>query len=466
MTEPRGPEDQTTIEDIQSPDWNAAAAPAAVSPPTPAAPQAPAAPSTRRRSGLRWLVALVGVAVVLAASARRRLAGRGPSVHVGGPRLRAGRQRRSTPKLRLDLPGDQRQKLGNFLANFPGFKDQSQLEPKLDEALDRLVRSATNGKPDYTTKIKPWFGGQIVVGIGCPNGQRRRREPASRRRTRRRRRLRVIERRVVARRTAWPWRRSARRPSPADHDDGKLTCDATISGGDHRTRTRRAAARSRSPTRCMLGGTRRCRARRPSTRTARARLADHADVKAALGHDRPRQRRRSAASGPEGLLSDSAARAHASRPSAGAILDQHPDRRHGPRRWLPAWQVTSRCASTATRSRPRARARSCGDRLRPPEPRQHAHRPSLPAEHAVVYAEVHDVGQALTALRSTEVPRPLPETKAALRLARPALAGRRRLGRRVGGSATSRSTSRRGADGHDRRRPPRPAEATATRPSA
>jgi len=68
MTEPRGPEDQTTIEDIQSPDWEAAATPAAVSPPTPAAAGAPAVASTRRRSGLRWLVALVGVAVVVAAS--------------------------------------------------------------------------------------------------------------------------------------------------------------------------------------------------------------------------------------------------------------------------------------------------------------------------------------------------------------------------------------------------------------
>ena len=68
MIEPSGPEDQTTIEDIQSPDWDAAAAHAAVSSPTPASAGAPAAANTRRRSGLRWLVALVGVAVVLAAS--------------------------------------------------------------------------------------------------------------------------------------------------------------------------------------------------------------------------------------------------------------------------------------------------------------------------------------------------------------------------------------------------------------
>ena len=94
MTEPRGPDDQTTIEDIQSPDWSAAAAPAAVSPPTPAvARRLPAAAGTRRRSGLRWLVALVGVAVVLGGEPRRRLAGRGPSGDLGRPRLHAGRHR-------------------------------------------------------------------------------------------------------------------------------------------------------------------------------------------------------------------------------------------------------------------------------------------------------------------------------------------------------------------------------------
>ena len=41
-------------------------------------------------------------------------------------------------EVRLDLPGDQRQKLAAFLANFPGFKDQSQVEPKLNDVLDRI----------------------------------------------------------------------------------------------------------------------------------------------------------------------------------------------------------------------------------------------------------------------------------------------------------------------------------------
>jgi hypothetical protein len=69
-------------------------------------------------------------------------------------------------EVRLDLPGDQRQKLGQFLSKFPGFADQSTLDAKLDEAFDRLVRGATHDSQDYTTKIKPWFGGEIGFSVG------------------------------------------------------------------------------------------------------------------------------------------------------------------------------------------------------------------------------------------------------------------------------------------------------------
>ena len=41
-------------------------------------------------------------------------------------------------EVRLDLPGDQRQEVGEFLSKFPGFADQAALETKLDEVLDRL----------------------------------------------------------------------------------------------------------------------------------------------------------------------------------------------------------------------------------------------------------------------------------------------------------------------------------------
>jgi hypothetical protein len=68
-------------------------------------------------------------------------------------------------ELRLDLPGDQLEKVGNLLAHFPGFKDQSSLPQKLDEALGRLVQSATTGGADYAADVKPWLAGPLFFGI-------------------------------------------------------------------------------------------------------------------------------------------------------------------------------------------------------------------------------------------------------------------------------------------------------------
>jgi hypothetical protein len=69
-------------------------------------------------------------------------------------------------ELRLDLPGDQRQKLGEFLSKFPGFQDQSTLDAKLDDVMDRIIRSMSDGSQDWTTKIKPWFDGEVGVVLG------------------------------------------------------------------------------------------------------------------------------------------------------------------------------------------------------------------------------------------------------------------------------------------------------------
>jgi Protein of unknown function (DUF3352) len=69
-------------------------------------------------------------------------------------------------EVRLDLPGDQRQKVGQFLSKFPGFADQTALDTKLDEVLDRLTSQSTDGKQRYTTDIKPWFDGQLAFSIG------------------------------------------------------------------------------------------------------------------------------------------------------------------------------------------------------------------------------------------------------------------------------------------------------------
>ena len=73
-------------------------------------------------------------------------------------------------EVRMDLPGDQMQKLGNLLAHFPGFKDQSTLTAKIDEALSRLVSASGAGGVDYMTDIKPWLSGPAFIAVRAPDG--------------------------------------------------------------------------------------------------------------------------------------------------------------------------------------------------------------------------------------------------------------------------------------------------------
>jgi uncharacterized protein DUF3352 len=132
------------------------------------APTPTVAVAVERRGGgsrLRWAIALLVTALVVgvAIAAFVLLAGQtAPSKLLGyvpADSVVYG-------EVRLDLPGDQRQKLGEFLSKFPGFADQSTLDAKLDESLDKLIRGATKDSQDYTTKIKPWFGGEIGFSIG------------------------------------------------------------------------------------------------------------------------------------------------------------------------------------------------------------------------------------------------------------------------------------------------------------
>jgi uncharacterized protein DUF3352 len=132
---------------------------------------AAASPAVSRRSpvGLRWGLALAGIVIVLAASALIvSLASGRPSQSIALGYMPANISQYS--EVRMDLPGDQRQKLAGFLANFPGFKDQAQVEPKVNEALDKLVRAVSSDKQTYTTDILPWFAGQLAVGSGLPGG--------------------------------------------------------------------------------------------------------------------------------------------------------------------------------------------------------------------------------------------------------------------------------------------------------
>ena len=71
-------------------------------------------------------------------------------------------------EVRMDLPGDQMEKLGKLLAHFPGFLDQATLPDKIDEALSRLVSSGGAGGVDYRTDIKPWLSGPAFIGMRAP----------------------------------------------------------------------------------------------------------------------------------------------------------------------------------------------------------------------------------------------------------------------------------------------------------
>jgi hypothetical protein len=111
----------------------------------------------RPRRVLRWAVALGVVAVMIGA------------VSVGAVMLAAGSSASTVQgwlppgtmayiEVRADLPGNQRQNLSDFLAHFPGFKDQATLDQKLDSLVDELFRKA---EVSYTAEIKPWLQGEV-----------------------------------------------------------------------------------------------------------------------------------------------------------------------------------------------------------------------------------------------------------------------------------------------------------------
>ncbi len=72
-------------------------------------------------------------------------------------------------ELRTDLPGDQHQKLADFLSHFPGFADRAQFDNALDEIFNRITGSIS---PDlaYTSAFKPWMEGEVSVAV-LPGGQ-------------------------------------------------------------------------------------------------------------------------------------------------------------------------------------------------------------------------------------------------------------------------------------------------------
>jgi len=134
--------------------------PGAAAPPPAGAAPPPGAP-VRPRGLVRWGVALVAVAAVVGV------------VSVGAAFLAAGASGSAVRgwlppdtigylELRADLPGDQRAKVGDIIAKFPGFADQASLDAKIDEALDRILEGSGSS---WTQDVKPWLAGEVGVAF-------------------------------------------------------------------------------------------------------------------------------------------------------------------------------------------------------------------------------------------------------------------------------------------------------------
>ena len=139
-----------------------------VTTPAPTAPAVPP-PAKGRPSRVRWAaaVAVVVLVVVVSGVAAALLTGSAPNAKI---LAWAPAESIVYGEFRLDLPGDQRQNVAEFLSHFPGFDDQAAIDTKLDETLDQFLTSATDGDQSYIADVEPWFDGEVgFVASDLPN---------------------------------------------------------------------------------------------------------------------------------------------------------------------------------------------------------------------------------------------------------------------------------------------------------
>lgn len=118
-----------------------------------------AAPVGARTSRWRWVAAAVATLVVVALVAGIVFFG----ARQATPSLVAQfapADAAAYAELRLDLPGDQRDRLVSFFGHFPGFADPASFQQKIDETLSNALRRSGTGL-DWAADVDPWFGGQI-----------------------------------------------------------------------------------------------------------------------------------------------------------------------------------------------------------------------------------------------------------------------------------------------------------------
>ena len=119
-------------------------------------------PPAARPTGLvRWGVALITLAImvgVVSVAVAILAAGGGASSVQGW----LPKDTIAYLEARADLPGDQRARMGDLLATFPGFADQASNDAKIDEAFDRLL--AESGV-SWSGDLKPWVGGEVGLAV-------------------------------------------------------------------------------------------------------------------------------------------------------------------------------------------------------------------------------------------------------------------------------------------------------------
>jgi hypothetical protein len=142
----------------------ATAAPAAAT--SSAAPIGAVTPLAKGSNRGRWLLALGVAGLAIAITVGALLVLNGPATPEALRYVPADAA--VVAEVRLDLPGDQMQHLGNLLAHFPGFKDQASLPDKIDEALTRLIGTASSGQANFRSDLKPWLNGAAFVGVLAP----------------------------------------------------------------------------------------------------------------------------------------------------------------------------------------------------------------------------------------------------------------------------------------------------------
>ncbi|MFN8518475.1 MAG: DUF3352 domain-containing protein [Chloroflexota bacterium] len=118
-------------------------------------------PSARPRP-IRWVVALlVTVAMLVGTTGVAVFAQNGST---GGPAF-APASSVAWAELRLDLPGDQEEQLGQLLGHLPGFADPAALDAKVNELLDQVVSQASSGAATWTGNVDPWSNRQFGLAL-------------------------------------------------------------------------------------------------------------------------------------------------------------------------------------------------------------------------------------------------------------------------------------------------------------